>query len=71
MDKENTGRKSFVSNVTISLYVKKNAQRTSNARDSILQQMRNPIVVVCTQQASQEQRLEKTKENIVKERRVR
>ena len=56
---------------TILLYVKKNAQRTSNARHSILQQILKVIVVVCTKQQIQEQRLEKTKENIAKERRVR
>ena len=66
------GQKLVATKLARLLPVKRNAQKTPDARHSILQKMIScSIVVVCTRQPLQETRLERTKENIAKERRVR
>ena len=55
----------------ILLYVKMNAQRILIAMDSILQRTVKMIVVVCTKQTIQLQRLDMAEEDIVRKQRVR
>lgn len=71
MDKVNMGKKLRAYKFARLLHVKRNAQKTPNARHSISQKIIKGIVVVCTRQQLKETRLERTKENIAKERRVR
>ena len=73
MGKVNTGRNyQIITIFAIWKNVKKNAQRTSNARDLILHQKNAySIVAVCTQETIQEQMLDFMGENIVQEKRVR